>query len=71
MNLLKSIALSLVASAAATYLLGRLLSADAGPSDDRAPSRRPYSRVVVIVPVFTGNSNNHIWHIERRGLFGR
>jgi hypothetical protein len=72
MSVFKSITLSLVASAAATYLLRQILSASTPPGGDGSRRPPPYSSVVVIVPVFTGNSDNHVFHIERRrGLFPR
>jgi hypothetical protein len=51
---LKGIALSLVASAAATYLLRMLLSVPSGEGEE---SRR---NVIVIVPIIAGNTNKTI-----------
>jgi hypothetical protein len=59
MAVLKSVALSLLASAAATYLLRAILSAQSGTTGaggDRV--------VIVIVPIIAGNSSNRIGYIK-------
>lgn len=72
MGPLKSIVISILASAAATYLLRQLVSAAGAPGGPDSPPRRPYTSVVVVVPILVGNSENHIFHAERRpGIFGR
>jgi hypothetical protein len=72
MSIVRSIALSLVASAAGTYLLRQLLSAQSLTGGDGKPTRPYASNVVVVVPILVGNSGNHIFRIEgRRGLFRR
>lgn len=69
---LTSAGLSLLVSAAATYLLRRALSVEGAPDVEGRRRQRPYSTVVIVVPILVGNSNNHIWHRERgRGLFDR
>lgn len=72
MSIVRSVALSLVASAAGTYLLRQMVTAQSHPAGDGKPPVRPFSNVVVVVPILVGNSGNHIVHIEgRRGLFRR
>jgi hypothetical protein len=70
MNTVRTLALSLIASAAATYLLRQLLSAQSHHVDPGGKPARPYASTVVVVPIIAGNSGNHLFHIERkRGFF--
>ncbi len=64
MALLKSLALSLVLSAAATYLLRRMLSANGEPPAHPSVPVQHINPVVVVVPVLVGNSGNKIFEIR-------
>jgi len=61
MPLLKSLALSLIASALATYLLRRAVSAEGGHPGRPGQHVNP---VIVIVPVLVGNSGNRVIEIR-------
>jgi hypothetical protein len=60
MAVVKTVALSLLASGAATYLLRALLSTQSGNGVGAGGDRV----VIVIVPIFVGNSSNKIGYVK-------
>ena len=75
MALVRSIVLSILLSAVASVAVRHLLSASHPGGGDNQPQSQGHS-VVVVVPVFVGNSNNRIGYVKEvrafpRRLFGR
>jgi hypothetical protein len=78
MALLRSIALSILASVTATFVARRVLAITDPLSESGLVGSAGTRTVVVVVPIFSGNSNNRIgWvkedhhHHHRRRRFGR
>lgn len=74
MALVRSIVLSILLSVVATVVARQLLSASHASGGDNQPQPQAHNTVVVVVPVFVGNSNNRIGYVkEVRAfpLFGR
>jgi hypothetical protein len=78
MALVRSIALSILASVAATFVARRVLSITDPRQESGSAGSAGTRTLVVVVPIFSGNSNNRIgWvkedhhHHHRRRRFGR
>jgi hypothetical protein len=76
MALVRSIALSILASVAATILARRVVSITDPPEAGGQERSLGARTLVVVVPILSGNSNNRIgWvtedHHHRRRRFGR
>lgn len=76
MALVRSIVLSILLSIVATVVARQVLSVSHPSEGDNQPQSQGDNVVVVVVPVFVGNSNNRIGYVKEvrtfpRPLFGR
>jgi hypothetical protein len=76
MALVRSIALSMLASLLATALARRLLSVSQPPGEGGSRGSSRGQAIIVVMPILVGNSNNRMgWvkevHHHHHPLFGR